>query len=52
VESWPLLLGDAARAPVIRSIQEGLTTPKRIWRDAIATLNYAGRAELLGLLGC
>jgi hypothetical protein len=51
VESWPLLREDAQRAPLIIAIQQGLTTPIRVWPEAVAMTNLPGRAALLALLG-
>lgn len=51
VDSWPLWVGDVARAPLLLASQERRTTPDRVWREAVARPNLEGRAQLLALLG-
>lgn len=57
VESWPLLVGDAQRAPAIVAVRRRLTTPSRLRRQLADHPRLRGRRalhELLDLLelGC
>jgi very-short-patch-repair endonuclease len=49
VDSWPLLDGDAARAPFIRAVAERLTTPGRL-REAMPDQPVRRRRELCSLI--
>jgi hypothetical protein len=50
VDSWPLLAGDAGRAPAIEAIADRMTTPARISAALAEAPNLSGRAEFVHLL--
>lgn len=50
VESWPLLVADAQRAPTIIALREGRTTPERLRREVGRHPRLPGRTRLLALV--
>jgi very-short-patch-repair endonuclease len=50
VDSWPLLVGDAQRAPVIRAVSDRMTMPDRLDAALTGAANLRGRAELARLI--
>ena len=50
IESWPLLPPSDRRAPVIRAVNDRLTTPQRLRDELERTPKLTGRAELCVLL--
>lgn len=51
VDSWPLLRGDAQRAPAIRAVADRRTTADRLLTEARRAIRLPGRRQLLALLG-
>ncbi|WP_144121644.1 DUF559 domain-containing protein [Catellatospora sichuanensis] len=50
VDSWPLLDGDAKRAPAITAVSNRLTTPGRLLEEMERAPRLAGRRHLVQLL--
>ncbi|MEV0454305.1 DUF559 domain-containing protein [Catellatospora methionotrophica] len=50
VDSWPLLHGDARRAPAITAVSSRMTTPERLAEELQRTPRLAGRRHLAQLL--
>ncbi|MEU8003341.1 DUF559 domain-containing protein [Catellatospora sp. NPDC049111] len=50
VDSWPLLDGDAKRAPAITAVADRMTTPGRLREELERTPRLAGRRHLVQLL--
>ncbi len=50
VDSWPLLDGDAKRAPLIMAVNERMTTPERVGEELSRAPRLAGRRHLVKLL--
>jgi very-short-patch-repair endonuclease len=50
VDSWPLLVADAQRAPVIRAVSGRMTTPDRLAATLAETPNLPARADLAHLI--
>lgn len=50
VDSWPLMRGDAQRAPAITAVANRLTTPERLLTEAHEVPNLGQAAQLEGLL--
>jgi very-short-patch-repair endonuclease len=50
VDSWPLLVGDARRAPAIEAVADRMTTPDRLGEALSAASNLPGRAEFARLI--
>jgi hypothetical protein len=51
VESWPLLVDDARRAPAIVAVRRRLTTPARLRQQVADHPRLPGRRALVELLG-
>ncbi len=51
VESWPLLVDDARRAPAIVAVRRRLTTPTRLRQQVADHPRLPGRRALVELLG-
>ncbi|WP_191842442.1 DUF559 domain-containing protein [Catellatospora chokoriensis] len=50
VDSWPLLDGDAKRAPAITAVAERMTTPQRLSEELLRAPRLAGRRHLVRLV--
>lgn len=50
VDSWPLLDGEAKRAPLITAVNERMTTPARVTEELARAPRLAGRRHLVHLL--
>jgi hypothetical protein len=50
VDSWPLLTGDAKRAPAIQAVNSRMTTPARLAASVKLASRLPGRQELIRLV--